>query len=75
MTTNIQTTESSDGTLVCSACKLELPKSAFYKTTNYWHQKRGYSYACKKCCQTSAKKSSAKRIQEMKNDTGTDDII
>jgi len=43
--------------LECSTCHTLKPKSEFYKVSNYWHQKRGYSYSCKECSRKSARAS------------------
>jgi len=36
----------------------------FYKTSNYYHQKRGWSYSCKPCSQQSARASVKKQKEE-----------
>ena len=38
-----------NNSLKCSGCKQYLPLSAFYVTTNFWHEKRGRTYKCKEC--------------------------
>ena len=52
----------------CSHCHVVQPRSEFYNTTNYWHQKRGCTYRCKTCCRKSAKESAAKKRQEAKEE-------
>lgn len=49
---------------ICSRCKRDLPPEEFYKTTNYWHEKRGFTYVCKSCSRLSARVSAAKKRKE-----------
>lgn len=51
-------------TLKCSKCKLDLPLTDFYETTNYWHEKRGRTYICKTCSRASARASAKKRREQ-----------
>lgn len=53
--------------LTCSRCKVEQPEEEFYKTTNYWHAKRGYTYVCRTCSRLSARISAAKKRKEVSN--------
>lgn len=53
----------------CSTCKRELSEDQFYKTKNYWHEKRGRTYVCKDCARASARKSAAEKRLRGKDGT------
>jgi DNA-directed RNA polymerase subunit RPC12/RpoP len=59
-------------TLKCSRCKRDLPKTMFYKTTNYWSESRGYTYICKDCSRDSARKSLENKKRKQDETTTTE---